>query len=61
MAVGALSNRNVLATLAILVVGALGSATAEEALFQSRRLTDRANIRRGSRDPPSTPPATCTS
>ena len=29
MAVGALSNRNVLATLAILVAGALGSATAE--------------------------------
>ena len=29
MAVGALSNRNVLATWAILVAGALGSATAE--------------------------------
>jgi hypothetical protein len=61
MAVGALSNRNVLATLAILVAGALGSATAEEAPFQSRRLTDPAIIRRGSRDPPSTRPATCTS
>jgi hypothetical protein len=49
--VGALSNRSVLATLAILVVGALGSATAEEALFQSRRLTDPGEYPKGIEGP----------